>query len=488
MPLLLDFQIEKTTLLVQENPVCRIVASNNAAGPLKVAAPGASPEVPILRITDLKTGIETFQHGHKHGGVPGIAYQEVAAGRTLECEFPLASIARLTLPVEYEASAILPYEMGAKQAESKAIKLKIIPVTPRDLSIVNVQGGWASVVYGVSVNAASDPPQIVRHRFDLFTEGGVGDARPVAKAPLRATPVLSSPPNQSVAHAHWIAWREGGGVAFTHFEAGLGSLPTGTWACPAPEFEIVAPLATEAVTDPARRPDGAALIWMSDPARQTAGFQVITFTSDGKAMVGSSGPAEAQRPAWMMSHIQSKGRRLLTCVVAEGKGCKLLARPWPQPGVPGEAKVLAKWPGTCHGGGALMIADDSIRGATLVRGPQSDGAKLELVTWKMGPQGEFVERARHKISWPFQSQVSRAVVRIGPSGKAVALLAGEDGRWQFFDDEAGLQPLPATVAATQLPLDIVFMSDAEPVLIMGRMSQGFDLMMPNGDPMPGHSG
>ena len=40
----------------------------------------------------------------------------------------------------------------------------------------------------------------------------------------------------------------------------------------------------------------------------------------------------------------------------------------------------------------------------------------------------------------------------------------------------------------RIPLDIVFMSDAEPVLIMGRMSQGFDLMMPNGDPMPGHSG
>jgi hypothetical protein len=488
MPIILDFQIEKTALLCQENPICHIVASNDATSPVKVAALGASPDVPILRIVDCKTGIETFQHRRKHGGVPGTAYQEVAAGGTLKYEFELTSIARLPLPVEYEVSAILPYEMGAKRAESKPARLRISPVTPRDLCLTYVQGGWAAIAYGVSVNVASDPPQIVRHRFDVLTEGGVGDARPVAKAPLRAAPVLSAPPNQSVVHAHWIAWRDSGNVAFTHFDAKLGALRTGTWACPSPEFEIVSPLATEPATDPARRPNGAALIWMGGTARQAPSFQVLTFTSEGKAVAAASCPADSRQPSWMMSHIQSTGRRILTYAVAKDKACELFVRPWPQAGAPGEARSLARWEGAFQGGGALLIADDSIRGATLVRGPQGEGSTLELITWKLNAQGEFAERTRHKIAWPFQSQVNRAVVRIGPSGKAVALLAGEDERWQFFDEESGVQPLPASVAATKLPVDVVFMGDAEPVLIFGRMTQGFELMMPNGDPLPGFSG
>ncbi len=488
MSLKVELTVEKTTLLCQENPVCHLSAANTGDATMKVAALGASPEVPILHVIELKTGVETFHHGHRHGPDIGIPYQEIAADKKLEYDFDLNSVVKLTLPTEYEVSAILYYDSGAKRAETKPVKLKIIPVTPRSLSLVNVQGGWAAVVYGVCVNAASDPPQIVRHRFDIMTEGGVGDARPVANANLRADPAISSPPNSSVAHSHWIAWRDEGSLAFTHFDSEIGSLPTGVWKCPQPEWEIVHPLATQPVTDPAQRPVGAALLWVGDPARRMSAFQVVNFTPDGKAVAGAPWDAGGPKPSWMKSHITSSGQRLFAFIRDTDQGCTFFLQPWSQTGPSGEPRSLAKWNGTCLGGGTVMINDDSIRGATLVRGPQAGGAKLELIVWKIGPKGEYGERARHTIPWAFQHAVNRALVRIGPGGKAVALIAGGDGQWQFFDDETGFQPLPATVAGARQPVEVVFMDESVPVFIVGQVGQGFQVILANGDPLPGHSG
>lgn len=488
MSLTLDFKIEKTILLCQENPVCHLTATNTGNSPLKVAALGASPEIPVLHVTELKTGVETFQHQHRHGPEVGIPYTQIAADKKLEYDFDLNSIAQLSLPTEYEISAILPFDMGKSRVESKSVKLKIIPVTPRSLSLVNVQGGWAAVVYGISVNAASDPPQIVRHRFDIMTEGGVGDARPVANVHLRAEPALSAPPNSTVAHAHWIAWREEQGLSFTHFDSVLGSLPTASWACPQADFALVHPLATEPVTDPARRPAGAALLWVGDPSRHISAFQVINLSPDGKATPGASSNAGGPKPAWMLSHAPSSGRRCLTFIRESEDGSSLFFQPWPQQGAAVEPRLLAKWRGHCHGAGALMITDDSIRGATILRGAQRDGAKLELITWKISPKGEYAERKRLTIPWAFQNRVTRAMTGVSPGGKTVALIAGDDEKWQFFDDEAGLQPVSPLIASARQAVEIVFMSETDPVFIVGRVGQGFQTMLPNGDPLPHHAG
>lgn len=310
----------------------------------------------------------------------------------------------------------------------------------------------------------------------------------VANALLRTEPAISAPPNNSVAHAHWIAWRDERGLAFTHFDSSIGSLPAGLWKCPQPEFEIVQPLATEPVDDPTQRPPGAALLWVGDAARRISAFQVVNFTPDGKAVAGPAADAGGSKPQWMMSHILSTGRRCLTFVREADQGCALFLRPWPQAGVPGEPRLLAQWNGTCLGAGTVMIEDDSIRGATLVRGPQAGGSQIELISWKIGPKGEYAERARHSIPWAFQSGVSRALVRVGPGGKAVALIAAEGAQWQFFDDEAGFQKLAALVAGARQPVEIVFMDESVPVFIVGRMGEGFQVMLANGDPLPGHDG
>jgi hypothetical protein len=321
-----------------------------------------------------------------------------------------------------------------------------------------------------------------------MAEGGVADARPVANAILRADPVISAPPNNSVAHAHWIAWRDDRNIAFTHFESSTGPLPTGVWKCPQPEFEIIQPLATEPVNDPVQRPAGAALVWVGDPAKRISAFQVVNFSPDGKASTGPFCEAGGAKPTWMASHIPSTARRCLTFIRDAEQGCGLFLLPWPQPGVPAEPKLLTKWNGACLGAGTLMIDDDSIRGATLVRSPQREGGKVELIAWKIGPKGEYAERARYPVPWAFQTAISRAIVRVGPAGKAVALISAGDGGWQFFDDEGGFKSLPAAMAATRQPVEIVFMDESIPVFIVGRLGQGFQVMLANGDPLPGHAG
>jgi hypothetical protein len=482
MSLIVEFKMEKTTLLSQENPLCHLSAKNDGNGPVRVSSPGASPDVPALRITELKTGIETLQHQPAHP--PGTAYQELAAGKKLEYAFQLHSITNLALPAEYEVAAVLYYDVDAKRAESKPVTLKVIPVTPRGLSLVNVQGGWAAIVYGVSVNAASDPPQIVRYCFEVMPEGGVADARPVANANLRAAPELSAPPNNSVAHAHWIAWKEEGGLAFTHFDAALGALSVGRWRPQEPEFAIVAPLAAEIPKDPAARPEGAALLWVGDAARHLSAFQVVQLTPDGKSAPGGRCEAGTTRPVWMMTHIRSDGTRLVTYSHDSPQGTTLAVRAWPKANVPTEAKRLAAWPGNCLGGGALMTQDDTILGATLIRGPQRDGAKVELIVWSLDSENKFAERLRHSIPWNYNTPVRQSIVRLSPGGHVAALLADETGRWSLFDDTGGVRGLPAGLSDARLPLDVAFLNDSDAVLIAGQAAQGFKLMMTNGDPLP----
>ena len=158
MSLEVEFTVEKSRLLCQENAHCRLVLTNTGSAPLTFAHPDISPDSPVLRVVELKSGIEVLQHGKAHQ--TGTAYQTLAAGKKIEHEFALLSIATLNLPTEYEITAIIPFDGGVRRAESKPVKLKVIPVTPRSLSLVYGQGGWSNVVFGTCVNARSEERRV----------------------------------------------------------------------------------------------------------------------------------------------------------------------------------------------------------------------------------------------------------------------------------------------------------------------------------------
>lgn len=486
MSLNLEFSIARTTLLAQESPDCKLVITNPGRDPVVLAAPVTNPDVPILRLTEIKTGIDTFQKGHpRHLGTE---YVPLPGEKKIEHEFPLTSVAESLLPGEYEMAALVPYEMGLKRAESKPVKIKINPVTPRGLALTSAHDGWSGAYYGVSVNAASEPPQIVRHQFHIMTGGGVMDARAVANAHLRAAPALSTTPNGKVSHVHWIAWHDNGSLAVLHFNPDTGSSPVIKWKSAEPEFVIVPPLASEPMTDPAARPPGAALLWVGDVARHLSQFQVVEFGADGKLVLGARCDAGFAKPTWMVNHFRPDGTRLVVYAqAAPTEATTLHLRPWPKAGQAATAaKQFASWPGHCLGGGTLMMANGDIRGATLVRSPRRDGAKLELVVWKISVDGNYTQLERRSLAWGFEQPVSQAVIRLGPSGLPAAVLADADGKWTYFNPDGEQQALPPGLANTRYPLELTFLSEAQVVIIVGQMFQGFKVMLDDGEHLPHH--
>src|SRR3954467_9512326 len=134
MPLDVQFRITKTTLLAQEDPNCQVLLVNNGKTPVNILNPEFNPHMPILRVMEVKTGVETLQQ--RKAPMTGDNATPLAPGQQIDSIFTLLPRAKLPLPVEYELSCILMYDNGKSKAESNAIRLTITPVTPKSLSLV----------------------------------------------------------------------------------------------------------------------------------------------------------------------------------------------------------------------------------------------------------------------------------------------------------------------------------------------------------------
>ena len=482
MSLDLQLKIEKSAILSGENPVCLLGIKNSGNTPTTLANPLFNPNVPVLRVVDVKTGIELLKHGkERHAGT---VYQPVDAGARIEHEFSLNSIAPLTVPGQYDISAIVPHEGGLKRAESDPVRVEVLPVTPRAFALVHVQGCWAAIQYAVSVNAASDPPQVVRFQLEVMSKGGVSDARAVATSSLRVSPALSAPRNLHVAHSHWIAWIESGSLAYTHYDPLQGALKPGRWKIPEPDAVLVTPLVSEAVPDSGERPPGSALLWVGDAAQNVSAFQEVEFAPNGRARPGGRCPVEGGQPEWMMAHARSDGKKLVSYVSAREDGASLFFRPFPAPNDARQPGPLAVWNGECLAGGALISEKDEIQGAVLIQGPERQGSPLQLITWRLNEDNEYAERNRHDIPWDHANGLDEVLVRVGPTGFAAVLLRNPAGLWTYFDINVGKMALPGGVAASPLPLDLAFMGPSQVVLVSGQLAQGFKLLTLDGKPLP----
>lgn len=484
MPLELQLQIEKTDLLVQQNPACRLVYKNNRNTPIRYLHPSEHENSPRWRIVELRTGAETFQVGHarEFGDQP----IDLLPGQTVQFDFQMRTRLELNVPGEYEVSAIVTYDMGKERAESNKVKIKVSPVASRALSIVPVSGATSVVWYAFSINAMADPNQICRHVLGVSHESGVTDAASVCKAPFAATPVASAPRNQAIATSQWLAWLEEGSLRFTHFnpDAGGPSAP-GRWALPAGEVKVLAPLYTDPDEDPAKPPPGAALLWIGDPVKRSAYLQVVDFTGPGRASPG----ARAALPTYPFleghSLARSDGRRSVTYTTRTDGGIAMYTTPWPNQALASNAlKKVADWTAEFVASAAIVDEQDTIRGATLMISEPATARRPVIVRWSLDPKDNFSQEAPDPIEWRYGMEIQRGLVRVGPDGIPAALLADAAGAWFFYDGYESVTPVPVALAATRLPIEIVFAGRGKPMLIGGSPGQGFKVLFPDGKPIP----
>jgi hypothetical protein len=489
MALGVELKIQKTDVLFQENPSGKLMIANKGAAPITVHNPTFDPTGLAVKVVEMSTRSETVNRGTKPSWQQDV-YQSLTPGQKLEFEYPLSSLAEFRHPGEYRVSAIVDYSGPAGEkgrTESDPVAVKIQPVTPRNLSLAYATGGWSADQYGFSVNAAANPPALVRHTFSSTPEGGgVIDALPGPPVPIQTKPVPSQPGNGKISLAQWVAWLEGSTLNVTHIDPNLGLLPVKQWSVPEPEAELVPPLHIDSTDDPSRRSIGSALLMSELPDGQHVKLQAVHFSPTGEISPGAAFTFDGGRPIWAESHEKSNGSRLVTYAQKVETGWALFAVPWPDSKKAAPApRKLGEWPGRPLAFGTALTPDDSVIGAVVIQFRRGRNLSIKVATWSMSDKGEFLMQPSRDVPWDPRLPVEQAVVRISPREAVAAILTDGEGRRFVFPSSGKLQVAPGLLAVTKLPLDVAFVGQTDPVLIAAQEGRGFTMVYLNGQPL-GH--
>jgi len=481
MALNVEFTIDKTDFLIQESPPCRLKLTNTGPKPLSVLHPAQGFSFPVIRVTDLKTGVDTLCR-RPRPFLPREQPVSLKPRQSFEYGFELLEQAALPTPGAYEISVLYEYDDGAAKAESAPVRVNVRPNTARNLMVVSANGGPAAILYGVSVNVTSTPPEIVRSWFSVLRGGGVDQAHAVTPATIRTVPVLSEPQREEPVESHWIAWLQGNEFCCLHFDPGLGVTPVNKITLPGIDAEIVPTLYTAAVRDRKARPNGGALVCLTNPEGTGHRLQRIDLTPKD-AVLGQAVDVTGPRPVWLKSQTRSTGIRLVTYVQATRQSASLWKVVWPDPRTgTTPPRKLTEWAGEFIAAGSALMDDDEIAGAVLMWVEENGQRKLKLRSWRT-VRDELSAGPESEIPWEADHGIEHAQVRVNADAAPAVLLREPEGPWQLFFEES-LEPLKGAFSTTKLPIEIVFLDAVEPALLCAEPELGFKIVMPDGRPLP----
>jgi hypothetical protein len=361
--------------------------------------------------------------------------------------------------------------------------VKLSASTPKNLDWSYVQGGWAAVLYGACVNITADPPEILRYSFETLPGSGVVDGESVCKGAFRIAPIISAPQNQTVAHTHWIGWIDKEAMWFTHFDPAQGALAPRKWDHGGTEAQIVGPIYMTAT--PEDRPNGAAMVWVGDPGANASVFQIVQLSAPGKAAPGGRATITGPKPEWMMSHARSNNTRVVTYAQNIPGGSTLFVLPWPDQALASNPlKKLADFKSQFIAGGGTLVRDDTIHGGALLLTATPGTRRLDMLHWTLDAKNNYAEKERIEVPWAYSTPLARAIVRVGPGGMPAALLQDDKGTWSVFDGKGKIVSLPNDLATTKMPIDLCFLNEVQPVLIVGQELRGFKVVQLSGQGLP----
>ncbi len=486
MPLALTLELDQTDLLVQQDTPARLTILNNGPNAAVFPDPQLAPEIPSLRIVEVRSGVEIVRQRRPYP--QGSKLRTLPVGESLEHEFTLMDVAHIHTPGEYLVSAIVRSNGGKDVAESAPIKITITPVTPKTLDSVYVQGGHAFIKYTVSLNLNFDPPRVTRHSMLLRKGGGITDAQTVAPATMISRPTLSAPRNQQVSHDHWIAWLDGLKLSAVHTSLFEGPAKPSSFS-DFPKDEAVAPLlisplSIDANSEAEGRMPGTAFLWV--PSKDTGSITAFHLVPDQPPAPSGNAPVPGPRPSWAMLVDPFETPRGIYFTQERGEPAapqsQLRLLPWPRQANPGEIKTLHTLTGSVIGGDVLLDNTDTANGALLVLSDLRNRA-LSLQSFTYSQQAGFKAGAVHEIPWPFSTEIAASIVRIGPGGAPAALLKNPDNEWSIYTPTRGLQRVPADLSPSIAALDLAFFGN-DPVFVVGRPMNGLEILQLDGKPIP----
>lgn len=460
---------------MQQNTDCTLILTNVGNQPDDALHPNTNPWTLAFRVTEVKTGIETLYQPKRS---PFDEERKIAfkGGEADQVAVPLLMKVSLPSPVEYEISAIWMWGT-AKPAESNAVRVKILPFTPRNLTLFRSE----YPAFSASVlNVAVDPPIILRARLRLQPGGGVERLDPIAPGTLKTAAVLSEGPNQTIVSGDWAAWLDGRRLVAAHIDALGSTSPARSAELPEGDWQIVTPLSTEPPPEDGSRPAGSALLLRTLDRKAS-----VLVCSLNEAAVRPGPVAHLPGiPLWTRALTLSDGRQLLLFCTQESQKLRLHCCPWPATQAkPPEVVTLAEWPDAeFAGAGAMLDADDNLQGGLLVW-KKAKPPTLEFVNWQATPKGNYRELTVRQIGYDYDHGVSRSIVRVFQSGFFAALIRGNDGHYVLWDPIHGQSVLVGPMERTPLPLDLSKIKSDEPVLLSGAVATGIRFLRPDGSPL-----
>lgn len=484
MPITVTLEPVQTELLLQGDTEAVLTITNAGDSAVRVPDLVMNPDIPAFRIVEAKTGLEFYRR--RESPAQGPTQVELAPGKSLTKRFSLMPGLHLHFPGEYLVHARYYYNGGLSVAESDPVKLVIHPVTPRALSTSYVQGGFAYVKFGASINSLSDPPQIVRHAFSVMAEGGASNAQEVGVCDSLDAPSISAPPFRRVSYEHWISTQRGPQIRFFHVNAaGEATKPVALDA--PPDSKLITPISVIPADLSTERGPGRALLWT--PVYGRGGkFTVVKLAPDARPALAESVEVPAKSIFWAMAAERTPTAAIPHVVVfahAGGKGLALSWAHWPDRAPGGAAvKLIGESTGEILAADLLVEADETIHGAALTLTDPRTARTVRLVRWRLHPDGRAEMGPEHEIPWPFTKQIVKSLVRVGPGGIPAVIIAGPDGAWSMYEPLAGLVDLPSSISRMSASIDIAFQGESAPVFIVGRQIGGFEILQPDGKHLP----
>jgi len=489
MTMKLNLTVMQPTLLFQQDTGCIVKLENVGSAPLEVDLPPFDPTLPIVHVVSIQTGAEDEYRRRESPQAIRVGPTSMVAGASEDIEFGLLEVVRQLAPGYYDIRVAWEYNGGAQRAVSQFVRVKVLPTTPKSLELVEAVGGRGGYKFGAWVNLSgnpNEPSRIVRSSFALMAGGGIKDVLTITECSLSSRPVLSAPASGTALRNHWIAWIDGRRLNYTHVDEQLGVLRCQHMKLPENGVEIVAPLYSDMVLDTTVRPEGSALLYQSAPDGSHFRLQTLQLTSKKAAPRGEATFA-GLKPLWIISHVRSAEQRLVTYLQAEGTQLALHLAPWP--GIRSNLvrpTRLADWTGSFVAAGATLGEDNSIRGGVLMWKMFEDAPRrLVLISWRVSGENVVDRQEEQTIDWHPNDPVREARIGVSDSGTTTALIADAEGKWQVFDGQGNLQPVPPEFEKSKQPMELAFMGGVgEPILICGTIRNGFKIIQLDGSLIP----
>jgi len=484
MTLRVEFSVDKPVLLVGERPLFSLTLMNDSDQTIQINHPEGEGGC-SYRVLVAQSGDETYLRANvSRGGAP--FEMPLEAGQQLQADVTLPDEADLSMPGVYAISAIYGYNNDAELVESRAVRITVQHFAARHLALDSVQG---DAVNGTFINTVADPPDVAIARFMIMPEGGLETVLPVGKCSLTSRPFPSLPDNKGWANGTWIGWLDDRKLSFVHIDEMNGPSKTGELQLSLSSARIVPPLYIMAGEDESQRELGGVVVW-GDGDGNTSQIQVFGLQATDKTAKGnllSQAAMPVPRPKWAASHALSSGTKILTFLHEQDNKLYLGRLPWPEmEGGSLELTSLVEWEAAFVAAGATMGLEDEIYGATMMwTGPEEYRA-LELVGWKIAPDGSFSENYRKTLPWSWRVRLGEVKVRVRSDGIPAALMRnGHDLLWSVWDGYGEqLIPVPEPYASSKKNMDIAFYKQTEVVLISAQTMGGFVVKQLDGSDLP----